>query len=136
LRHGGEVAEVPFAHLLLAASVVEFHDLDPRRIVEVRRSRVVERDVSVFAESDEREIERTLGEQGGIAGDLVVDIWGIAFEIVHGSGPASFVNPRAQPVPETCRMLGVYSDVLVHMKDHHALPVDGFAHQSVDQASL
>src|SRR5882762_3888199 len=52
LRHGLESWEMSFAHLLLPAGWVEFHEFDLVRVVEIRHRWIVEAQVSILANAE------------------------------------------------------------------------------------
>ena len=53
-----------FANLLAPAGIIQADDLDGHRVGKVGHRGVVEGNVSVFADSDETDVDRGLGEQG------------------------------------------------------------------------
>jgi hypothetical protein len=63
--------EVAFLDLLHFAGVVELHEFDRVRVVEAGDWRVVEGDVTVFADAQAAEVDGLGLEQGGVAGDFV-----------------------------------------------------------------
>jgi len=75
------------ASLLFAASLIERYQLHSSRIAKIRHGRIIKRDMPVFAEADERHIDRSVIEEFGIARDLGVQIGGIASQ--DGPGVAA-----------------------------------------------
>ncbi len=63
--NGGEIREMTFAGLLLAASLVERYSLYRERIVKVCHGWIIEGDVSVLADADEGKVDRCLEQQLG-----------------------------------------------------------------------
>ena len=54
----GQAAEVTFAHLLPFARVIEFHNLDPALLLEIRDGWIVESEMPVFADAETTEVDR------------------------------------------------------------------------------
>ena len=72
-RHGREIWKTSVVHLLLTAGRIEFDDLDQVQIEEIRNGRIVERNVPILADAKTNEIDRTLGQQRGVAPDPAQD---------------------------------------------------------------
>src|SRR5450631_1430127 len=119
----GEVTKPSFAYLLLAARLVQVHE-DVRFFRGEIRGRIVERDVSVFADAEKcdvdgcgRQLLAYLASYGRgisvVAVDLVkIDDSGLANQVLH------------QELAETCGVSDGQADVLVEVKGFDFGPVD------------
>ena len=65
--HVLEPVERAVADLLAPARVVDLDRLDRQRVVEVGDVRIVEREVAVLADADQREVDPAVGEQRAVA---------------------------------------------------------------------
>ena len=65
-RHLGKRVEAAVIDLLLATGLIEFHHLDPLRIVEISHGRIVERKMPVFADAKTDDVQRRFIDQRGI----------------------------------------------------------------------
>ena len=81
---GVEVGEAAVVDLLLAAGLVELDHLDSVRIFEVCNGRIIESDVSIFANTHADEVNGALGHESGVAGDLGVEVSSFCLDAVEG----------------------------------------------------
>ena len=81
---GVEVRKAAVVDLLLAAGFVEFDDFDGLWIIEVGDGRVIESDVSIFANAHADEVDGALGHESGVAGDLGLEVSSFCLDAVEG----------------------------------------------------
>lgn len=122
--HGVDIREVALAHLLHAAAPIKHHSLHQQRIVEVRVAGIVEGDMAVLAETDKGDVDRGFLEKARVAAALGFDVKRVANQVVHPAGMDQVGEVLAEPPAETGGMCVGYPNVLVHVEDFDAVPVD------------
>ena len=118
-RHIIKGCETTVIDLLLATCIVQLDHLDPNRIIKIGDRRIVERQMSVFANSETDQIYRRCFQQ--------------AFVVLLGFFRINQMNltqwqPVEQPLLEkggkTLRGSGTQPDVFVHVEGNDSLPID------------
>ena len=135
-RDGIERGKTAVVDLLLAAGGVEFDDLHGARIGEVGDGRVVEGDVSVFADAETNDVDRRLREQGRIARALRIRIVRLARDAVKRRGADAVEHVFALVVAKARGMIRADAGVFVHVEKRDARPVHGGAGERVEQFVL
>ncbi len=126
-----------FANLLAPAGIIQADNLDGHRVGKVGHRRVVEGNVSVFADTDETHVDRSLGEEGAVAAALRLQIGGVAVHIMHSAERNAVRQPSLQPQPETRRVRGLDTGILIQMERFDRTPVDvPVQHEGVDEVEL
>ena len=110
------------AGLLTAAGIVKGNALQHRGILEIGDMRVVERDVAVFAETYEREINGGLGKKTRVPFDFRIEVRRIAGDIMDCLRMHFVGDARADPQAKTRGVVFRKADVFVHMKHLHRVP--------------
>ena len=77
---------MPFIDLLPLAGVIQLHQLDPVGIIQLCHGRIVEGDVTIFANTQATEIDRCLFEQLGVSITFIEWQKRIALEVMKGLG--------------------------------------------------
>ena len=129
------VLKPSFRNLLTAARVVELDD-DVGGLDSEISGRIVEGEMAIFTDANERKIDRRL--HNGIAGEAD-DLGGICVALQQMAiGDPGFAN---QPFPKVLakarRVIHRQTDILVQMKEFDALPIDaGSCRQRLEECEL
>lgn len=135
LGHIGELTKVAFTYLLEPAFKGESHHLEQSRGTQVGGG-IIESDMSILAETDERQVQGGRRQQPGITRNFRRQIAGVAVEIMDGSYPPSIGHMPFQPPPKGRGVVGRQADVLVHVKDLDPAPVEVTPHEGIDHGHL
>jgi hypothetical protein len=126
--------EPPFTHLLTATRIVELDDEIRALGVEIR-GRIVECEVAVLANPDERHIDRLRRQ---LSAEILAHRVRIATTVdqmdAYDSG--RFNQPFAQVLPKARRMIVRQADVFIEMKQLDRRPVEIGARQSIEELHL
>jgi hypothetical protein len=123
LWHIFQGGEATIKDLLLAAHPVQRHNLDGTRIVQVCW-RIVEGEVTVRANAEQDEIDRSLGQKRCVvrACSFRIDS---GIDWLEANGGEVMDELVREPVCEALWRILSQPDVLVHVEGRDALPVDG-----------
>lgn len=137
LRHAVDGGEAAFADLLLAAGAVELNQFDGARVVEVGDGRVVEGDMAVLADAETAEVDGLCPQQFGVTRAFGERFGAVAAQVVEGAGGQALVDAFPEEAPETGGVIGANAQVLVHVEQRHARPINpGLGHQRVQKGNL
>ena len=125
------------ADLLLAARLVELHQLDHARVVEVSHGGIVEREVAVLTDAEAAKIDGLRSEQFRVALAFAEGQQGVAFKVMEVFRFQSCFNTFAHVLSEAGRMICIDAQVLVHVKERDARPIHtSQGHQRVEKLEL
>ena len=136
-RDFGDGLEIAVAGLLPARRLVEAHDFDPAFVLEIGHRRIVERQMPVLAHAQDAEVDRMAAQQGFVMLALFERLGRIASEVVKFLRVNAFLDALVHVAGETRRMVRVDAEILVHVKQRHARPLDAAElHKGVEELEL
>lgn len=114
-RNGVDAAEMPFSRLLAAAALVEHHDFYRCWIAEIRCRRIVEGDMAIFSETDERNVNPAVLNKARVSQYFGIEVLCVAVQIVHCAWMNFFFQPGSNPVSKAGGVVRPQADVFVHV---------------------
>src|SRR5690242_14360892 len=111
-----------YVHLRLTTFRVEGNDLDVERVLEIRFSRIVKSQMSVFPDPQQAELRVELPQQVSVFPAGLFRIGAGAVNAVKLTHLHLAREPFAQVTPERCRVVVRNAKILVHMKSYNLVP--------------
>lgn len=110
--------------LLLPADRVQRNGFHLYGVGKIRRPRVVEGDVPIFADSHADQVYGVLLQEFLVPGALSGKVGGVSIEVIDVFKRKFFKNPLPQKVPEALRRITRQASVFVHVEAVDPRPVD------------
>ena len=125
MGHGRRIREVAFARLLSSAGFIQNYLSNKQRITEISDGRIIERNMAVFAESHESQINRHCRQQFRIPLHFPIQIGRIAGKVMAHFRMNFFRKASSDPAAEAGRVFGADARILIHVKQFNSVPRNG-----------
>jgi len=127
---------MPLSGLLPPRSFIQRDPLHRCGIVEIRYVRIVERDMPVLPETDERKVDRRRVKKLRVSPHFGIQVGGISGQVIRFARVCLLLNARPDPMTKAGRMIGFHTRILVHVKYLYSLPIELALDESFDEREL
>lgn len=124
LRHAVQGGEVTLAHLLPPARGIEHDAFRGDGSIEVGDMRIVKGEVAVFADADEREVDRRGQQPAAVTAHHFIEVRGIALDAADRARMHALHKVVLDPIAETGGVPGGNPDVFVQLEGVDPVPID------------